>query len=46
MNAFFLTAYRTAFLSAVLGIVVGCATGRVTPKPADLAPSAGLIGIR
>ena len=46
MNAFFLAAYRTALLSAVVGIVVGCANGRDTPKPADLAPSAGLIGTR
>ncbi len=46
MNAFFLAAYRTALLSAVVGIVVGCANGRDTPQAADLAPSAGLIGIR
>ena len=46
MNAFFWATYRTALLSAVVGIVVGCANGRDTPKPADLAPSAGLVGTR
>ena len=46
MNAFFLAVCRTALLSAVLAVVVGCANGRDTPKLADLAPSAGLIGIR
>ena len=46
MNAFFLVANRAALLLAVLGIAVGCASGHDTPKPAELAPSAGLIGVR
>lgn len=46
MNAYFLFGFRAALLSAVLGLIVSCASGRDVPKPAELAPNAGLIGVR
>lgn len=46
MHAFLMATRHAVLLSVVLGMVVGCANGRVAPKPADLAPSAALIGIK
>lgn len=46
MKAFISIVCRLSLLSAVIGITVGCASGRNAPKPAELAPSAGLIGIQ
>ncbi|WP_210546362.1 outer membrane protein assembly factor BamB [Rhodoferax sp. PAMC 29310] len=46
MNVYFTAAFRTVFLSAILGLVVGCAGTPDRPKPAELPPSAGLLGVR
>lgn len=46
MKAYFLLVYRTVLLSAMLAFVVGCASSPEAPKPADLPPNAGLMGVR
>lgn len=46
MKTYFLLAYRAALLSTTLAFVVSCASSQDALKPADLAPSAGLIGAR
>lgn len=44
---FLLTAAtRVAPVFVVLGLLVGCAGGPEKPKPAELAPNAGLLGVR
>lgn len=40
------TATRVAPVLVVLGLLVGCASGPDKPKPAELAPNAGLVGVR
>jgi outer membrane assembly lipoprotein YfgL len=39
-------AFRLAFVLAILGLFAGCSSGPEKPKPAELAPSAGLLGVR
>ncbi len=39
-------AFRAVLLCAVLGLAVGCASAPDRPKPAVLAPSAGLLGVK
>jgi outer membrane assembly lipoprotein YfgL len=39
-------ASRLAFVFAILGLFAGCSSGPEKPKPAELAPNAGLLGVR
>lgn len=44
---FFLTVVtRVAPVFVVLGLLVSCSSGPEKPKPAELAPNAGLLGVR
>lgn len=39
-------ATRVTPILVALGLLLGCASGSEKPKPADLAPNAGLLGVR
>lgn len=46
LDFLFTAATRVAPVLVVLGLLVGCAGGPEKPKPAELAPNAGLLGVR
>lgn len=39
-------AIRSALGLVILAVLVGCSSGPVKPKPVELAPNAGLLGVR
>jgi outer membrane assembly lipoprotein YfgL len=46
LDSRFAAASRLAVFVAILGLFAGCSSGPEKPKPAELAPNAGLIGVR
>lgn len=46
MTVYLTAAFRTALLSTLLGLMLGCASAPDRPKPTELPPSAGLVGVR